>query len=393
MVLIREFINRMFIFLLIFTILLGSSSAVHAILPAESSSVQNSSTQVRINQNTRDPSGLVKLLTYNIQDAGADKRWINVIQKEDPDIFFLVETGFIENIQPWLNTINSFFPNETPYQAVAFDGTGTTDGEAIFSRYPIVNSSAIYTMTLDDGTTFGINHPIMHAVLNIQGELVHVMTNHLSCCDALDRRTMEQEGIINFIDSLGNVPVIYGGDFNSESPLDIGSIGPFQSNLGTYPLGMMLNMSDPHGPKYIQFTDSYRALNPDRKGWTLNGEGDYFSINHYRDRIDYIFVSQHLVKNLVNSSVSTVPEASVASDHKPVYTWFNFKPEYDFQAPLNPQNVTVDVSPSQTILNWAPVSAPDLVKYNIYRNGSLLDTITAPTTSYTDTKDYQTGVS
>jgi exonuclease III len=341
-----------------------------------------------------DRSGLVKVLNYNTVEQGQFPEWKEIIRQENPDIILQVETGFIENLEPWKDELNAFFPDEQPYEVAGFDGKSGTDGQAVYSRYPILSSNVIDTVILDDGNEHKMNHPFIEAKIDINGLEVYFFANHLSCCTSFAARMLEQEGFINYMDSLGDVPILYGGDFNSDSPQDVGDVAPLQGSLLDEPIEMMINMSHPTGPEIHQFYDTYRELNPDRKGYTLNHEGRYDSIDHFRGRIDYIFVNHHLVDTMVNSSVVTNHPAVVsASDHKPMYTWFNFNSEVDLHPPTNPVNVGLaSVTSTGVTLSWDANTEDDLFKYSVYRNGSLLGETASEVTTFVDTHQFNPDV-
>jgi len=350
---------------------------------------RSSTSEVRLSQASND-TGLVKMLSFNIEVGGRDPNWKEVIHKENPDVVLLVETGSVyspDNLPGLLEELNSYFPNETPYDGRSFKTDSDTDGQAVLSRYPIKDRNVVEYLKLDSGETYKMNHPVIDVTVNFYGQDVHILVEHLSCCDALPRRTLEQEAVMNYVDSLGDVPVIYGGDFNSNSPQDVGEISPFMETLGTEPIDIMINSSNPKASELHTFTDSYRALNPERKGYTLNSEGEYFNINHFRSRIDYIFVDQRLVDNLVNSSVvNDYYEAVSSSDHMALYTYFDFKLDDggDQIPPISPTGLTTSVNNGEVQLNWQASTSSDVWKYSIYRNDCLVDEVPASQTNYTD---------
>ncbi|MHA1260095.1 MAG: hypothetical protein ACTSRO_10725, partial [Candidatus Heimdallarchaeaceae archaeon] len=73
-------------------------------------------------------------------------------------------------------------------------------------------------------------------------------------------RENETQGIINYMDDLGDVPIMLGGDFNSNSPFDVGDVAGVAHNLGTGPIRMLLIPDDPVYGKYSShvhnFTDN-----------------------------------------------------------------------------------------------------------------------------------------
>ncbi len=271
------------------------------------------------------PSDCFKILEYNIMESGAFHQWKDVVEEENPDIAVFVETGKWDDngnkqLHSVLNTFNNYFLNESPYRGYTAQHIHySTSGEAIISRYPFINFTQISRLTLDNNETYNPTHDFIDGVLNISGTAVHVIGAHLKCCDGENneqRRNYEQEGIINYMDSLGDVPIIYIGDLNSHSPDDNGSLAA-QMDLGTGPVTMLLypnNSTYGNFSSHIHtFTDVFRALNPTDPGYTY-GPDNPSAVG----RIDYIFVNQFLAHSLINSTVGAVPDAAVGSDHLPL---------------------------------------------------------------------------
>ena len=214
-----------------------------------------------------DTSGVFKIITYNLLEGGKNPEWKEIIRKENADILLLTETGLWSSDDGSINSavteINSLFPDETPYTGVTFIPDSVTDGQVILSRYPIVDTILLPVITLDDGSTWNINHEVIDAVIDINGLEVHFIVIHFTCCDGgLPSRLKEMEGIINYIDTLGDVPVVYAGDFNSDTPEDTGDLAPGSSSLGPEPIDMLINENNPKSSVSHKFVDVYRTLNP-----------------------------------------------------------------------------------------------------------------------------------
>ena len=135
-------------------------------------------------------------------------------------------------------------------------------------------------------------------------------------------REWEQEGIINHMDNLGNVPIAYLGDLNSFSPEDWGLNN--QTGLGYGPLSMMIypyNNPDTGGnfsaysSTIHSWTDVHRTLNP--TDWDITYPGIYHS------RIDFIYVNQFLSSYIINSTTGDTAHAMTGSDHLTVDVFFN----------------------------------------------------------------------
>ncbi|MGQ4872064.1 MAG: endonuclease/exonuclease/phosphatase family protein [Candidatus Thorarchaeota archaeon] len=274
----------------------------------------------------------IKIITYNIWESGRNAYWKQVVKDENPDIMVLVETGnFDDKDNALLNRIvyefNTYFKDELPYQGkTAQKVYYATTGEAILSRYPIASFKQIPKVTLDSGEDYWVTHDFIDALVRINGTDVHIMGAHLKAMSGETnewRRERETEGIINYMDKLGNVPIIFAGDLNSFSPDDVGDLAP-EGDLGYGPLTMLLRPDDPtHGnysSKVHNFTDVFRTLNPDDPGYTYPGLG----------RIDYIIVNQYFTGMLINSTCGDTPDAERGSDHLDVDAFIRV-----LQEPLN----------------------------------------------------------
>ena len=66
--------------------------------------------------------------------------------------------------------------------------------------------------------------------------------------DNEERREREKEGIINYMDALGDMPIIYAGDMNSMYPGDV-------ANLGTTPVEMLIDSNNQYSSNIHTFID------------------------------------------------------------------------------------------------------------------------------------------
>jgi endonuclease/exonuclease/phosphatase family metal-dependent hydrolase len=266
--------------------------------------------------------GPFKIMTYNVFESGANPDWKEVVKEENADIIIFVETGYWDDygnrdLLAYTAEFNGYFPNEIAYTAhTTQDVTFSTTGEAILSRFPIAQFTQIDMLTLDDGSSYYPTHDFIHAIVIIDGIEVHLIGAHLKCCDGGSnqyRREREQEGINNYMDALGAIPLIYLGDMNAVSPED----APFgfpDYDWGQRPINMILNSSDPHAPAVHDFRDAFRYLNPNEPGYT------YPSLD---GRIDYIFVNSFFFDKLLNSTAGDTPSAATGSDHFSVDVWLD----------------------------------------------------------------------
>lgn len=317
--------------------------------------------------------GELKIMAYNIEQSGIDPDWMNVVKEENADIMILVETGTWEDnsdliLRNSIEELNDYFVDEAPYSGYTAQSiTYSTSGEAILSRFPILEFNQIGIVPLDDATAYDVTHDFIHAIVNINGTNVHLIGCHLKAMDGEtneQRREWETEGIINYMDNLGNVPILYLGDLNSFSPFDTGDLAPMGDGLGYGPLTMMLVPDDPTYGQYASeihnFTDVFRTLNPADPGYTGFGS-----------RIDYIIVNDYFVSKLINSTTGDTAHADTGSDHYSVdvFLGWNSTGSNDTIAPANVTGLKIDANYTTGIdLSWNANNETDLSRYFVYRD-------------------------
>ncbi|MCY3412370.1 MAG: endonuclease/exonuclease/phosphatase family protein [Candidatus Heimdallarchaeota archaeon] len=250
-----------------------------------------------------------KVMAYNIKESGIYPEWLDVVKEENPDILMLVETGdFDDNsdelLEEYKLELNNYFIDEINYEAYTLQGIADAwNGISLYSRYTIKESNIIDTVNLDNGAPRTIPLPFLEAVISVNNIDVTLIGTHLSCCsDGLDNRLKEMEGIINYMDSLGDVPIIMLGDFNSESPDD----NIADPSLGTEPIDMLVNKDHAKASTVHTFTDVHVFSNPSDAGATFPS---------YDSRIDYIFVNRHFKDRIESSTTGDTESADRGSDH------------------------------------------------------------------------------
>jgi len=305
----------------------------HAIDPSDNTGSDTISVKVN-NSEINPPPTIFKLMTFNIKESGEDPAypdWKAVVKEENADIILFIETGYWDDnsnqkLNQYVNEFNTYFADEDPYIGYCTQGISySTDGAAIMSRYPVISYNQITHVPLDDTTSYDVTHDFFDVEVNVSGTLMHIIGSHLKAMSNAEneqRREWEQEGIINYMDNLGNIPIVYLGDLNSFSPEDWG-LNDLQSGLGYGPLSMMIPpYSNPEtGSDYSAYssvihdwTDVHRTLNPTVWGITYPS---------YDSRIDFIYVNQFLSSNIINSTTGDTAHAISGSDHFSVDVFIN----------------------------------------------------------------------
>ncbi|MFX1355287.1 MAG: Ig-like domain-containing protein [Promethearchaeota archaeon] len=290
---------------------------------------------VNVNNSQIEPFPLFKIMTFNIKDSGEDPtypHWKTVVVEENADIIIFIETGSWDDngnqkLNQYLSEFNSYFPDEDPYEGYCTQGISyVNDGAAIMSRFPVIGFNQITQVLLDNSTNYDVTHDFFDVQVNISGILIHLISSHLKAFSGTQNekiRELEQEGIINHMDTLGSIPVVYLGDLNSFSPEDWG-LNTLQSGLGYGPLSMMVPpYNNPEtGGDYSGYastihnwTDVHRALNPTDWGITYPS---------YDSRIDFIYVNQYLSSYIIDSTTGDTVHANSGSDHFTVDVIVNF---------------------------------------------------------------------
>lgn len=305
---------------------LGESDGIHTIkFRARDQAVNWGESTISVTVNNSilpeyDFSGIFKIMAYNIEESGINGDWKEVVKEENPDILMLVETGDFDNngnlqLIQVVEEFNDYFVDELPYSGFcAQDIFFTTSGEAVLSRYPVLAFLQIPVVPLDDDSGYDVTHDFVDAVIDINGTSVHFIGMHLKAAGGdtnKQRRNWENEGIINYMDNLGDVPIVYLGDMNSYSPQDNVTV---DNDYGYGPMTMLIDPDDPvfgnYSSEVHNFTDVYRALYPAEVGYTY---GHQYSV--YLGRIDYIIVNSFFTDKLINATVGDTAHADTGADH------------------------------------------------------------------------------
>jgi endonuclease/exonuclease/phosphatase family metal-dependent hydrolase len=335
-------INVLFFLLVLFP-LIGSVNSIPSI----------SIVTELIDETTYDP---IKILTYNIKESGIDPDWKEVIKEENPDIIVFVETGDwddatddgfgISAFSSLVAEFNGYFPQEDPFEAyTAQDIWYDTSGEAVFSRFPVIDFVQLHTLTLDDGSSWVPSHDFIDAKINVTNVVIHVIGAHLKCCSGTTevmKREKAQEGINNYMDSLGDVPIMYMGDLNTFSPEDTGTLAPIPGNLGYTVIAMLTDPSNPKAYEIHTFFDVYRTLNPTDPGYS-------YIDSRYSSRIDFIFANSFFNGRFINSTVGDTESAATGSDHFSVDAFLTLDPEITFNSTITTQTTEITTTTTTSV--------------------------------------------
>ena len=304
---------------------------------------------------------VIKILNYNIKDSGLNNpEFMDVLKEENADIIMLDETNTWgldcdKILNEVLLELNNYFPTEDPYRGKTFRWCD----ETIISRFPIKDTQLIEQLFFDDGTEYIFYRDPIHSIITVRDLDIHMIGVHFKCCEG----TYEETSRENYMDDLGDVPIIYLGDFNCMSPFDVGDLAPNIGNLGTGPIEMLLNESDPHASCVHTWIDSFRELNPYDPGYSYIDET-------YQSRIDYTFVNQFFTDKLINSTVGDTASAELGSDHFALDLWLNMDPTLvNLRFPS--QVCGLDgfiLSPTEINVTWSPSEVENISHYIVFRD-------------------------
>ena len=149
---------------------------------------------------------------------------------------------------------------------------------------------------------------------------------------------------------------------------------------------MLLYEDDPTYGQYSSqnhiFTDVYRTLNPNDKGYTYGHQNP-----SAEGRIDFIMANDYLSNYLADSTVGDTATAGVGSDHYSVdfiLNMYALKNQTDITQPGKVRGVSGEaISTSEINLSWDTISISDFDHYNVYRDGIKITETTS--TLFSDT--------
>ena len=193
----------------------------------------------------------------------------------------------------------------------SFEIDGVSFGNAIISRFPILNSSSHLIPT---AVELNENRTLLHGVVNYNNCKLDILCTHLNYkYNQSDIRQNQVDFILEYISNLekSEFPIILCGDFNADPLSDeIMKITGLKSPI-----------------KRIVLRDAWQITNRDESGYTWSNKNSYAKRTLEVDRrVDYIFVGNPAKKGvghpLKSILVGTTPKDNVyPSDHFGIMTY------------------------------------------------------------------------
>ena len=256
----------------------------------------------------------IKVLSWNLwwkfeNYLDRQKLIFNELRELNPDILCLQEV-WEDSDGSQAKKIADLLGYEYTYSK-SFEIDGVSFGNAIISKFPILNSSSHLIPT---ATKFNENRTLLHNVVNYEGYKINVLCTHLNYkYDQSNIRQNQVAFILEYISKfeISNFPTILCGDFNAD-PLseEIMQITGLRSPI-----------------KETVLRDAWQITNRDETGYTWSNNNYYAKRTLEVDRrIDYIFVGKptskglgHPIKSLL---VGTSPKDNIyPSDHFGIMTY------------------------------------------------------------------------
>ena len=221
-----------------------------------------------------------RFLTFNLWYGKNWKKEIDLIKKQNPDIFVLQEVT--KNMPKFgLNNIDVFheFENAFPdFKGIIAPITYKKEkdrevffGNAIFSKFPVISSNIYYYLKPLDWTDDyeKQSRNLVEMKIKINTQELYVFTTHFTYSPAFADtpiKTKEAEKVIEIIKD--KQPMIMAGDFNSH----------FKSEV-IKKIGKKVSYIDKkHNPTWTKHTFCYKGFEETKLKWKL----------------DYIFISEKL---------------------------------------------------------------------------------------------------
>jgi exodeoxyribonuclease III len=254
---------------------------------------------------------LIRVMTYNVLDGGfgREQHIFDTLQSVQPDIVILQEVFASEFVEK----LGNFLDME-----IRFGDGNRQRHVALLSRFPILSSKShhpfppIWRNTIQATLEY---HP--GKKLHVLG--VHPMANLAVLFECW--RWWEAQYNIRIVEPLMSEPCLIAGDLNAiapSDPVDIHSMPKWLKWAIRIQGNRIFRFSV---STYLKagFTDSFRSIHPNEKGYTLPAPNP-------NARLDYILIND-VLRPLIRKCyvVNNLPCVHQASDHYPVVAEFKFQ--------------------------------------------------------------------
>lgn len=245
----------------------------------------------------------LRILTYNILIGGEERvpLILDVIRGQGPDVAAIQEAANHGNVHMLARELG---------MKLIYGEANTTYHIAWLSRLPALRSE-------------NHRHPVFRkTLLEIEVEWqrapLRLFAAHLKAKVASEEhRAHEVAALLEIAGAARGIPHLLVGDFNAIAPADVfAPEGPVSAATAEWaPFAYAAPRLAIPPLLAAGYTDCYRMLHPDRRGYTCKTEGPSV-------RIDYVFASPEMAPRLRACDVVTAPPARDASDHFPVVAQF-----------------------------------------------------------------------
>ena len=288
---------------------------------------KETSVRQKIAYNNRTHTDVLKVLQWNIWHGGVHlgnegvNRVIELIKSTNADVITLQEAYGSQNR----------IADSLQYEMIS---PSAKDNLALFSRYNIKGIPSTYNkfnsnpgkITLPNGRSILVNsmwlryayRPEYTSVFPDKGLNTNSWLAEDSILGLVDIENIVEKDTKPIIQNKEDMPVIFGGDFNSFSHLDWTEAAK-HLHFGYGPIAFPIS-------KYLinkGFTDSFREINPDE---VSRPEGTWAVIYGQLQvsRIDFLYYKGKGIKAVASKIIRTAPEIDDVwpSDHAAVFTTF-----------------------------------------------------------------------
>ncbi len=241
----------------------------------------------------------LRILTYNIWVGGEGRLplILEVIRGQDPDVVAIQEAANHGNVHTLARELG---------MELIYGEANTKYHVAWLSRLPVLRS--------ENHRHPAFRKTLLEIEVDWQGAPLRLFAAHLKAKVANEEhRAHEVAALLEIVGSAMGAPHLLVGDFNAIAPGDVfapdAPVTPATAEWA--PLAYAAPRLAIAPILAAGYTDCYRALHPDRPGYTCKTTDPSV-------RIDYVFASPELAPRLRACDVATSPPARDASDHFPV---------------------------------------------------------------------------